>query len=116
MSSSKHTPAPWIYQPNIGGSDRPFIGYNIFYKTPDKCDNHYGVNTGGHLKHLADVRRMTPNGDAEANAKLIAAAPDLLVAAKIGLRYMEKIPGIIDLGTGYKTVKDAINKAEAKGE
>lgn len=58
---TKHTPGPW----NFAKSD---------------IDGRYSIYGNGPLAYCGDTGAV--NGDGEANARLIAAAPDLLVALK----------------------------------
>lgn len=65
MTQSKHTPGPWSYRYWNNCSDNNLL-------------EGYSISTDGHL-----VPMNTAEGDvyeAEANARLIAAAPDLLEA------------------------------------
>lgn len=74
MPSSKHTPGPWEISPNpLGDATRRFIW-------PEDTEN-------GPVGPCSDTGRciaiINPRGDVatlEANARLIAAAPDLLAA------------------------------------
>lgn len=70
-SVSRHTPGPWIYSAKLSGSE-----------------NHRGFgirSTDGWA--LADVQPADEDGaTGEANARLIAAAPDLLAALKAMIR------------------------------
>ena len=88
----KHTPEPWTHS-EFGVSGRT-VGGNVL---------------------LADCyNRLIPTSEMKANARLIAAAPDLLEAAKIAEAYLKQI--------GYKPVEhlkiiiDAIRKAEGETE
>ena len=71
---SKHTPGPWrndcfmvLAPPNVGN-----------YKGREIC------HTGGH-----DIR---DGNESEANARLIAAAPDLLAACEQLMEYLKLLP------------------------
>ena len=59
---TSHTPGPWIADPD----DRPGMEWNIHVVQADSPDNR--------------ICFMTSNGPSRANARLIAAAPDLLAA------------------------------------
>lgn len=63
MSETKHTPGPWTLEPNGPG-------YNL--KSPNFA-SHFCILLGMNGK---------PDGEHEANARLIAAAPDLLKACQ----------------------------------
>jgi len=70
MSTTKHTPGPWEFDKDNVGVNRT-TGYGIL-----NSEGTIGVTV--HLKHL---RFMTPDElieNAEANARLISAAPELL--------------------------------------
>ncbi|MEI6180759.1 MAG: hypothetical protein WCP31_08390, partial [Chloroflexales bacterium] len=66
--SAEHTPGPWIYR-------RP-----LYPNTPGYEVN--AVTNGVYKPYVADVRSIDATGadNSEANARLIAAAPDLLAA------------------------------------
>jgi|15BtaG_2_1085339.scaffolds.fasta_scaffold37216_1 hypothetical protein len=66
---SKHTPGPWGYTRN--GSDEPASNGLM-------PDGLIGIGVTGENLALAETR----HGNGPANAKLIAAAPDLLEALK----------------------------------
>jgi hypothetical protein len=105
MNEAKHTPGPWEYRVAAN-----YVGFSI---AP--------VNT---VVTLAAVERPRGNpetlnvtcfnfpGDTEANARLIAAAPDLLEACKAALNDMECDDFASETLT--KMIRDAI--AKAKGE
>lgn len=68
MSEAKHTPAPWL----IAKSDASFV-----YALNDNGYNRFWAHvTGGNLRRAESTLRA----EVEANARLIAAAPDLLDA------------------------------------
>lgn len=73
---SKHTPGPWLV---TGGS---FVYALNSYGTNSFWTNIYGGSQGGYKSPA------TPNEEIEANANLIAAAPDLLEAAILALDEM----------------------------
>ncbi|WP_186056532.1 hypothetical protein [Burkholderia gladioli] len=76
MSESKQqwTPGPWSY-------DRGII-------PPDGPGRYSTVSADGDVV-VAEINDLIPEGIA--NAKLIAAAPELVEAAKIGLQYIEAV-------------------------
>lgn len=92
---SKHTPGPWALDLQDDG------GFRI-------------TGVGGHGKTAAyvvccrDAHEM--KGETHANARLIAAAPDLLAAARAALAAWEGTGPAIDLDT----LRAAIAKAEGK--
>lgn len=63
---SKHTPGPWIYYADL----------------PSTEPNWHIVTTANKMRVLANVHIEPGNAMDEANARLIAAAPDLLDALK----------------------------------
>lgn len=65
MSETKHTPGPWKYQKQNGS---PTTGKHMI--------------SGAKPGYLAEVRDCG-SGDVEANARLIAAAPELLEALEL---------------------------------
>ena len=56
----KHTPGPWAYRPSNSG--------------------HFIAGAGANSGYLAEVRHCRTNQDVKADARLIAAAPELLEA------------------------------------
>lgn len=68
MSDMKHTPGPWAYTEAAITGDRGI----------------HAEGTGIFAEAFADIRRACENNtaEAEANARLIAAAPDMLEALK----------------------------------
>lgn len=95
MSEIKHTPGPWNAKHNgqyweIRG---PEIGY-FSEQIGDACASEF---IGG----------MKANPVSEANARLIAAAPELLERLEELLEYSEILRG----SAVYKRAQDAISKA-----
>ena len=70
METAKHTPGPWKYESMLGSKYRFVI--------MDEEGSCYlaDVYWGGGMNH-----KTTPQGTPEANARLMAAAPELLEAA-----------------------------------
>jgi len=97
---SKCTPEPW----GVGGLDRN--------------EQRRVIAENGRLVALCaheGVGSLVP--EMEANAILIAAAPDLLAACKDVDEAIEKMPGQVDIYTGVTDrLKAAIIKAEGKGQ
>jgi len=62
MKESKHTPGPWVHNPT---------------DEPQNADRHVRVDDGQWLRVIAKVKHGEKD-NARANARLIAAAPDLL--------------------------------------
>lgn len=65
MADAKHTPGPWIYYADL----------------PSTEPNWHIVTTANKMRVLANVHIEPGNAMDEANARLIAAAPDLLAAS-----------------------------------
>lgn len=78
-AETKHTTGPWYYA-KVMESDltRPYERFEIFHETPPNYDNNYGVNVGSKKVFLGVLRARANKLETEANARLIAAAPDLL--------------------------------------
>jgi len=87
--SSGHTPEPWTAE---------LVDVDGYYKK-------WRVSP-----HIADVFYETPAG--EANAKLIAAAPELLAALKFAANVMRHHEIDTWLAGEFEIVTDAIAKAE----
>ena len=87
---SKHSPGPWII---VRDRER-----GLFIKDEK------------HSLHIASMPRWGPTHDVESasNARLIAAAPEMLSVLK-ALIGEESLPG-----SGYRIAKDVIAKAEGK--
>lgn len=96
--STKHTPGPWKAGP-------PATGLNP--------SEHRYIHAGGELVARASAG-YAPNhrlaGQLDANARLIAAAPELLAAAKAALDFISSMPG--DMGELENQLATAIDKAE----
>lgn len=78
VTETKHTPGPWSYG----------LGYQI---RPDRGLDEQGREIGGPTiaEVNADADRCCPPAEEiEANGRLIAAAPDLLAAAKSVAKYV----------------------------
>jgi len=96
MSDSKHTPGPWHYS---GVDALPRVRVNR---------EHSG--TTGFL--IADCNNSHLGGEAVANAKLIAAAPELLEALKGMIHVVRKLPNI-DAYPLWEEVETACNAAQS---
>lgn len=92
--SAKHTPGPW----KVVKDD--FLGIRI--KQSD----------GGDIRSIAEILKHPPGGVlGENNARLIAAAPDLLEALKAVLNNCLDSQSLAD---AYKQARAAIAKAEGQ--
>jgi hypothetical protein len=98
----KHTPGPWIYYADLPSTD----------------PNWHIVTTANKMRVLANVHIEPGNAMDEANARLIAAAPDLLEALKGLLSDIEEYQEINKLGgkdNHWQVIsRTAIAKAEVR--
>ena len=94
---SKHTPGPWVH--SITGS-----------RMTDEYSQPFAVFQEGHSNMIAGVFGDVSGGEevARENARLIAAAPDLLEALKGVLRVADRATDEFD------AARAAIAKAEGK--
>jgi hypothetical protein len=105
MSKSKHTPGPWKrykrrLRPNIGPVIREV-------QTRDgKAVVHWGGFDGVNM----------PKAEIDANVRLMAAAPELLVAAKLALEYFDRCVMSCDPDEEEVEEAAALRAAIAKAE
>jgi len=102
MSESKFTPGPWLITP-----DGAFV-----YALNERGTNVFWTHVQRGWKGK-DAEFRTDSDEVEANAKLIAAAPDLLAAAVEALAVIDRIKPV---GNGFGTqvrLAAAIAKATA---
>lgn len=92
---SKHTPGPWRFQDNGNWQTNP---YSVVISAK-----------GVHSTTVANIpaRRSIPSWEWESNARLIAAAPDLLKALET---IMAGVAGC-ERAQMYEAARAAINKA-----
>ena len=97
--NGKHTPGPWIYYADL----------------PSAEPNWHIVTTANKMCVLANVHIEPGNAMDEANARLIAAAPDLLDALKRIIdhhgSYIYELPGPFGVGD-LEAARKAISQAE----
>ena len=96
MSATKHTPGPWTTN-----------GFNIFGPPDNRSQHANGLTLVGGVVDDANDWRNRPVGDPinraefreerEANARLVAAAPELLAA----------LEGLVDRFVGHTDTDDA---------
>jgi hypothetical protein len=102
---SDHTPGPWQQHDNA-----PVYGERY-------AATVWGPEGPGHGL-IADCRQLGADEDL-ANAKLIAAAPDLLEAARATLHHLDYLRGLCgDEGIMRRvadTLRAAVDKAEGRG-
>lgn len=110
--SATHTPGPWKYQRD-GRSDAMLGKPGWDSDDPTQCGRNVYGNTYL-VAHVPDTSPWCIEAEAEANAHLIAAAPELLAA----LLFVANDPRDF-LGTQFtpqdaKAIRDAIAKATGK--
>ena len=99
MNQSQYTPGPWLQ------SHRKAIGgYSTEVYTPD------GEVIATVAWYPRRLNETTTGTDREANARLIAAAPELLEALQL---YMDAVRNTKDKPTLMSAIKSADNKARA---
>jgi hypothetical protein len=97
---SKHTPGPW----GVGSAPRSA------HTNKDKCLYIHGADPYAMVCELGSEKHP----EHQANARLIAAAPDLLAALRDVLRYCVTSSGLPDLGKGRTPEQQAaMNQARA---
>lgn len=87
---TQHTPGPWIYAQDT--DDRIIIAAPWSDKVRSRDSFGFGDYRGIHvaaIRHHAGAG-MAPRWHAEANARLIAAAPDLLAACQAAIRVVNE--------------------------
>lgn len=111
--ATAHTPGPWVIERDEHGNSVSLDAFDIITNAP-----------GILLNYICEVQIGDPNDtkEAEANARLISAAPDLLLSGKEMCLLLREImkevrPGSTVLQTyqespAFKRMMDAIKKAE----
>lgn len=106
----KHTPGPWYLDLNKNGGDWTYI---IRQESPLPS-----IKPGLHIAELNKNLVRPETGHVEANARLIAAAPKMLLALKeaaIMLSEIAKAASIekdLHTSSGFQHIMNAIEKAE----
>lgn len=105
-TTAKHTPGPWRYR-----DDRSDIVSCVsWYQEP--LDGDDGLPT-----RIVDLVGAMGGDNTTADAKLIAAAPELLEACRAALRMceaMESSGNMVVVYNAHDAIKGAIAKAEGK--
>lgn len=115
MNKTKHTPGPWVAEDPGYNTKSSLAGNPILIQGP--------VDKESFGEELASLRLWSDhneqNEQQRANARLIAAAPELLEAAKLALAALQREIDITDNEfhpATMRILKAAIAKAEGKGE
>ena len=104
-----HTPGPWTIDTSYDARSGPHTYIQREYDG-DGVTGIAGIYT---IAEVAD-QAFLPDGVQEANARLIAAAPDLLAACRLACLVMAKGNGLsyVDRREAHEAVIAAIRKAE----
>lgn len=104
MAMSKHTPGPWAIRRHWSNED----AFEIY---PDRGDPGYGE-----WASIVEIGDYCYEDEAEANARLIAAAPDMLDMLKVCHSALEYVgPWETPVGL-IERVRDLIQKVEGNDE
>lgn len=95
MSDEKHTPGPWI----------------VYADLPSVDPHWHVVTTANKMRVLANVHIEPGNAMDEANARLIASAPDLLDALR---NLVAAQPNLMANSIEIADARSAIAKAEGR--
>lgn len=114
---NQHTPGPWRavlydskekagYWPRPGEDGFLFTGTNYdtqitIHSTTENMDNVMGSGMGGHLADISPVYGVAGVEQAKANARLMAAAPDMLEALECAEKFISN-----GIEFGYITLPD----------
>lgn len=104
--STQHTPGPWIVRYREAGLKKP--------KLSVEHSNPHGTGVIGLTLALLPLT-VSHAAESRANARIIAAAPDLLLALKELLEYDERDAGCIPT-EAHLEAQDAARAAIAKAE
>ena len=103
---SRHTPGPWVYGPNF----EPY-GYDIRVDA-EQFDQQTWVATA--MSDHEGERNFPLSGNVEANARLIAAAPELLKACEMLLEEHDQTYDGGPIGLEYLAAIEAAQRAVRK--
>lgn len=104
----KHTPGPWGWNDNLLKTD----GFVEIFELFDEAGEYY-------IAYIVNVyRRKRSNKETIANARLIAASPDLFEALKDAEKALERFGIFEDTRQEYVWLEQKIDKAltKARGE
>ncbi len=96
MAKTKHTPGPWHVTTWPGDADVP-EGCSI------GIDDRLGAE-GGRDYYLATVVHGDPD-ELQANARLVAASPQLLAAAKVAYKLLDSVAFVSQEGDSHKALR-----------
>lgn len=103
--TAQHTAAPWIAEDRCTGKS-PDAGCGVIASDVErKISNPSRGIAAWATRHVGQT-----SAEVEANARLISAAPDLLIAAKAALHYSKKSGSSLPV-TVLDMVREAILKA-----
>lgn len=128
MSEQQHTPGPWHIESDGPAWHRPSMPTTIRWKPPtgndylrsDQMGDYRGVIVCDMTEGHGD--RSHAAAESWANARLIAAAPELLVSLKRAANAVaaasSHVPSTMNkqMDLAWSTAQDAIAKAEGKTE
>ena len=107
---SKHTPGPWVYDEENADGDTYTIAHSPNYQAAIRSVSDPAVLVDIRRSDLADSRSLE---EARANARLIAAAPELLAACQAYLD-AEKLTNAAAYVRALSETKRLIAEAVAK--
>lgn len=82
---SKHTPGEWLFRPILSNSEND-KGFRVF-SHDDGIDHESGYVWIADVSPVIDNERGDASEEGKANTRLIAAAPELLEAAKLVMEH-----------------------------
>lgn len=106
MSKAQHTPGPWIIE---------YTAASLSTLKRDFIITHSDENLRSHICRIFDASLCPEHGESQANARLIAAAPELLEALEKARDELRGLPHSLGYEfTHLQEINSAI--AKAKGE
>jgi len=104
-----HTPGPWLFSWEGEGWEDGGLSI-VAHQLGEVCYIDHRLN-GFYQDH---ERTPRTHEDQQANANLIAAAPELLAALKMAVDLMENYDVDAAVGKQFRLLTDAIDKAEGR--